>query len=103
MAAIRSRNAKVPQFEIHHDDMEEKNELEEDLETIGESRPEGDEVDQEEEYSEESDDGDDVVDATVQQDMLQFQETFKGIKDRFRLINRIGEGTSIHFYLLNFN
>jgi hypothetical protein len=70
----------------------ERDELDEDLETIEESRAEGDEDDQEDEYSEESDDSDDVVDASVQEDMLRFQETFKGIKDRFRLINRIGEG-----------
>jgi cell division control protein 7 len=94
MATIRPP-AKVP-FEIHHDEME-RDELDEDLETIEESRAEGDEDDQEDEYSEESDDGDDVVDAAVQEDMLRFQETFKGIKERFRLINRIGEGKWIYF------
>ena len=95
MATIRPR-AKVP-FEIHHDEME-RDELDEDLETIEESRAEGDEDDREDEYSEESDDSDDVVDAAVQEDMLRFQETFKGIKDRFRLINRIGEGKWIYFH-----
>jgi cell division control protein 7 len=95
MATIRPR-AKEP-FEIHHDAME-GSELEEALETIEESRQEGDEHDQEDEYSEESDDSDDVVDEAVQEDMLRFQETFKGIKERFRLINRIGEGKSIYLF-----
>jgi cell division control protein 7 len=98
MAATRP--SRVP-FQIHRDDGTD--ELNEDLETIGDSRAEGDGDAQEEYYSEESDDSDDVVDVAVQEDMLRFQETFKGIKDRFRLINRIGEGKAIHFYMLNFN
>lgn len=48
-----------------------------------------DAYDEESEYSEESDD---EVDPAVQEDMEKFQATFKGIKERFRLINRIGEG-----------
>ena len=94
MASTRP-SAKVP-FEIHHDELE-RDELDEDVETIEESRAEGDDDDQEDAYSEESDDSDDVVEAAVQEDMLRFQETFKGIKDRFRLINRIGEGKEFSF------
>ncbi|KAH0543292.1 hypothetical protein FGG08_002355 [Glutinoglossum americanum] len=41
-------------------------------------------------YSEESDDTPDEV---VQEDIEKFKSTFKGIAQRFRLINRIGEGT----------
>ena len=95
MATIRSRNAKTP-FEIHHDAMDESPEEEE--EAMDESQgAEEEEVEQQEEgdYSDVySDDSDDVVDPAVQEDMNKFQETFKGIKDRFRLINRIGEGNS---------
>ena len=40
-------------------------------------------------YSEESEE---EIDPAVQEDMDKFQATFKGIKERFRLINRIGEG-----------
>jgi cell division control protein 7 len=40
-------------------------------------------------YSESSDE---TVDASVQDDMEKFQETFKGIRHRYRLIKRIGEG-----------
>jgi cell division control protein 7 len=95
MATTRFRNAKTP-FEIHHDVMEESLEEEEEM-VLDESRGDVEELDQEEEdYSDGySDDSDDVVDPKVQEDMNQFQETFKGIKDRFRLINRIGEGNSL--------
>ena len=95
MATTRFRNAKTP-FEIHHDVMEES--LVEEEEVIDELRGDVEELDQEEEeeYSDGySDDSDDVVDPKVQEDMNQFQETFKGIKERFRLINRIGEGNSL--------
>jgi cell division control protein 7 len=81
--------------------MEESLEEEEDV-VMEESRSDVEELDQEEEEEEEysdgySDDSDDVIDPKVQEDMNQFQETFKGIKDRFRLINRIGEGNSLLF------
>ena len=39
-----------------------------------------------------SDDSDEVVDELVAEDIDKFTETFKGIGQRFRLINRIGEG-----------
>jgi cell division control protein 7 len=93
MATIRPRNAKTP-FEIHHD----QESLEEEKEVTDESRGDMEDVEQddEDEYSDGySDDSDDVVDPKVQEDMDKFQETFKGIKDRFRLINRIGEGDSL--------
>jgi len=95
MATIRPRNAKTP-FEIHHDQEESLGEEEEEL--MDESRGDVEEIEQEDddEYSDAySDDSDDVVDPKVQEDMDKFQETFKGIKDRFRLINRIGEGNSL--------
>ncbi|KFY41264.1 hypothetical protein V495_05010 [Pseudogymnoascus sp. VKM F-4514 (FW-929)] len=44
-------------------------------------------------YSEWSEESEEEVDPAVQEDMDKFVATFKGIKDRFRLINRIGEGT----------
>jgi len=36
------------------------------------------------------------VEETVAEDMARFQETFVGINKRFRLINRIGEGSLPH-------
>ncbi|KFY08558.1 hypothetical protein V492_06124 [Pseudogymnoascus sp. VKM F-4246] len=44
-------------------------------------------------YSDWSEESEEEVDPAVQEDMDKFVATFKGIKDRFRLINRIGEGT----------
>jgi cell division control protein 7 len=43
-------------------------------------------------YSEASDDSDEVVTSQVQEDMRQLEDNFAGIRERFRLINRIGEG-----------
>jgi cell division control protein 7 len=65
---------------------------EEDGNVTEESRAEDDDVSQEEGYSDDSDESDDTVDPAVAEDIARFQETFKGITERFRLINRIGEG-----------
>lgn len=40
-----------------------------------------------------SEESDDVVNESVAEDMRKLEESFKGISQRFRLINRIGEGT----------
>ncbi|KAH8428915.1 serine/threonine protein kinase CDC7 [Aspergillus melleus] len=45
------------------------------------------EADHEEEYAEED------IDDSVKEDMQKLEDTFPGISDRFRLVNRIGEGT----------
>jgi cell division control protein 7 len=88
MATIRSRNASKV-FNIHEDAMREE-EAEDDQETE-ESRGEEDEDDgRGKDYD--SEESDSIVDPAVQEDMDKFQNTFKGIKERFRLINRIGEG-----------
>lgn len=93
MAAIRPRNAKAP-FAIHHDEFDgdqtpdeeeelEESEQEQDLEH-------GQGVDNDG-YSD-SGESDDFVEPAVQEDIERFQQTFKGITERYRLINRIGEG-----------
>lgn len=46
----------------------------------------GQAVDGELEYEEEE------VEESVREDMNQLEDTFPGISDRFRLVNRIGEG-----------
>jgi len=95
MATIRPRNAKVP-FEIHHDVLDRTESLDGEDQVMEESRDERNEVDvQEEEYSDTSDE-DEVADPVLQEDMIKFQDTFKGINERFRLIGRIGEGRLIH-------
>lgn len=83
MSTARSRAAK---FDIHND-LGSEQEMD-----MDESQVEEEEQEQEEAYSDCSDATDEIVDATVAEDMIKFEDTFKGIKDRFRLINRIGEG-----------
>lgn len=41
-----------------------------------------------------SDESDDEVESSVAEDMRQFEESFRNISQRYRLINRIGEGVS---------
>ncbi len=101
MATVRHRNAKIP-FEIHHDVMDPDESLEEEGHGMDDSRMEvEDEHEQDDAYSDTSEESDGIVDAVVQEDMIRFQETFRGIKERFRLINRIGEGnlpvTTYHY------
>jgi hypothetical protein len=45
----------------------------------------------------ESDGSDEEVEASVQEDITRFEQSFKNISQRFRLINRIGEGTHTSF------
>jgi cell division control protein 7 len=92
MATTRARDSRTP-FEIHEDGPETDNVTPE--EHYASEDEDGDDQDQDEEqdrYSEDSDGSDGIVDASVQEDMDRLQDTFKGIRDRFRLINRIGEG-----------
>jgi cell division control protein 7 len=92
MATTRDRDSRIP-FEIHEDRPETDNRSHDEQYALLDN--EGDDQDQDEEqdpYSEASDESDGVVDDGVLEDMERLQDTFKGIKDRFRLINRIGEG-----------
>lgn len=45
--------------------------------------------------SDQSEDSEDDVDESVMEDMRKLEESFKGISQKYRLINRIGEGTPI--------
>ena len=88
MAAVRPRHPRLG-FEIHDEEAHEQvNEHEDDQDTAEEEEvQEGEEY-----YDESSDEGEGPVDPIVQEDMDKFLATFKGIEQRFRLINRIGEG-----------
>ncbi|CAI7600707.1 unnamed protein product [Penicillium pancosmium] len=44
-------------------------------------------------YGDEEEDEEEEVDESVREDMTKLEDTFPGISERFRLINRIGEGT----------
>jgi hypothetical protein len=48
--------------------------------------------------SDNSDDSEDDIDESVIEDMRKLEESFKGISQKYRLINRIGEGASFLFY-----
>jgi cell division control protein 7 len=95
MATIRPRNPRS-QFDIHHDRMDESLEEGNDESRAYLEEEEDNEEDEEEHEGAYSDSGesDATIDPAVQEDMDRFQDTFHGIKDRFRLINRIGEGNS---------
>jgi len=43
--------------------------------------------------SDEEGDEDEEIDELVLEDMQKFEETFKGITQRYKILNRIGEGT----------
>lgn len=43
-------------------------------------------------YEGDDDEEEEEVDESVREDMTKLEDTFPGISDRFRLINRIGEG-----------
>lgn len=43
-------------------------------------------------FGEERQDVDDEVDDSVKEDMKKLEDSFRGISDRFRLVDRIGEG-----------
>lgn len=45
--------------------------------------------------SDHEDEDEEEVDDSVREDMKKLEDTFPGISDRFRLVNRIGEGTDI--------
>jgi hypothetical protein len=101
MATIRSRQHVKADIEIYDEELEiDESDVEEthysmaddiDLDQPVEEEEE-EEIEDDDTYSESSEESDGAVDILVQEDMDKFQETFKGIKDRYRLINRIGEG-----------
>ncbi|KAI5280310.1 hypothetical protein KEM54_003767, partial [Ascosphaera aggregata] len=61
-----------------------------DADSVTDSEEDEDE-DEEEEEEEEEEEGVENVEAIVAEDMRKLEESFKGISQRFRLINRIGE------------
>jgi hypothetical protein len=54
---------------------------------------EDDEDDLEEEAFDEYEEDEDDIDDSVAEDMKKLEESFKGISQKYRLINRIGEGS----------
>lgn len=87
-------------FEIHDDDREIGDSAEEDNndqsmtdeENVETHNPQENEMYMDD-YADSSEESEEDIDPLVREDMERFQATFRGIQDRFRLINRIGEGT----------
>lgn len=91
MASVRPRSPRKS-FQVHQKRQAEEM-LEEEEQYIQDSREETDDEDiGEDGYSESSEESGGIVDAAVKEDMDKFQDSFNGIRQRFRLINRIGEG-----------
>ncbi|KAI8938997.1 hypothetical protein NX059_004841 [Plenodomus lindquistii] len=83
MAKARTSLRHAEHIDVHEDDVGEDRvggQLDESMDPLDES---GQTVDS----------SDEEVEDSVQEDMARFEETFVGITQRFRLINRIGEGT----------
>jgi len=89
------RASRVP-FDIHHDHNDLDESMDEEHQEMDDSRLEDEEEeemeDEEDDSSDRSAGSDEVVDPAVQEDMKKFEASFKDISERFRLINRIGEG-----------
>ncbi len=82
MAKVRTLRQPTEQPIIHNDDPKDE-------ETMDESRGP-----LEESGRTMSDSSDEEVEDCVAEDIARFEERFKGINSRYRLINRIGEGKS---------
>ncbi|EKD14978.1 uncharacterized protein L3040_003825 [Drepanopeziza brunnea f. sp. 'multigermtubi'] len=93
MATIirQHRNGNAKSFSIHHDPMDGDESVDDEEHGMDDSRIEEPE-EHDDAYSDTSEESDGAVDPVVQEDMNKIQES-KGIKNRYRLINRIGEGT----------
>ncbi|EUC37345.1 hypothetical protein COCCADRAFT_85936 [Bipolaris zeicola 26-R-13] len=83
MAKARTSLRNAEAIDVHEDSIN----AEESEETMDES------MDPLDESGQTVDSSDEEVEDSVQEDMARFEETFVGISKRFRLINRIGEGT----------
>lgn len=94
MATAAQRRAQQS-FQIHEDAPTEDAEMIEDVEPRTEDldEEEGDEDGQDDNSSVSSDDAD-LVDTGVQRDMDNLQNTFPGFREKYRLVRRIGEGTT---------
>lgn len=75
-----------------HDDEREKDVSPLKGDNLMENYENGDQENQDTDEDGYSESSDEPTDVSVQDDMEKFQNTIKGIKNRYRLIKRIGEG-----------
>jgi cell division control protein 7 len=92
MAVEKAEASSRDPFQIH-EDPEEMHQQEAPRGFIKSEAPlHSEQWDSEEDETEEEEEEEEEVDESVAEDMRKLEITFKGISDRFRLINRIGEG-----------
>jgi cell division control protein 7 len=91
MPRPRTAAVRLGNITIHEDTSEDNDEtMASDVEnTEEESASVGESMSQDEQSSEEEE-----VEETVAEDMCRFLSSFEGLQDKYRLINRIGEGMS---------
>ncbi|KAH7081853.1 kinase-like domain-containing protein [Paraphoma chrysanthemicola] len=83
MSKVRASLRNAEHVDVHEDNIKEDDAEETQDESMDPLEESGHTVDS----------SDEEVEDSVQEDMARFEETFVGINKRFRLINRIGEGT----------
>ncbi|KAA8898814.1 kinase-like domain-containing protein [Sphaerosporella brunnea] len=105
-AAERSRGRPAPsrtssyeqEQEIYEDQTEDGSDQEEGEGSVYSDAPAEEEDEEEEEEEEEEKEEDYPTDPLVIEELEKFQATFRGFEKRFRLINKIGEGTFSSVY-----
>lgn len=91
--ATRSREGKT--FEIHNDETQSEDTTIEDPDDASDKLGEEDE-ERHEDNSSDTEERSGRIDSSVAENMLKFEQSVQGIRERFRLINRIGEGKSLY-------
>ncbi|KIW28301.1 uncharacterized protein PV07_07977 [Cladophialophora immunda] len=88
---LEQGNMGHPSIAIHEDAQEQLHGDQEEVDNMARLAEEEDSLD--DSFSEDSEQSEDDVDESVVDDMRRLEESFKGISQKYRLINRIGEGT----------
>jgi cell division control protein 7 len=83
----RQKGVKVSEIAIHEDQPEDAVEHASDVDQTEDDAGSGSDMSQDEPPM-----SDEEIEDAVAEDMERFETTFDGITDRYRLINRIGEG-----------
>jgi cell division control protein 7 len=83
----RQKGVRVSEIAIHEDPPEDAVEHASDLDETEEDTGSDSELSQADEHM-----SDEEIEEAVAEDIERFESTFEGISDRYRLINRIGEG-----------
>lgn len=82
-------------FDIHRDDPTRQSQTRRLQSIVAEGIPTDSDHSRDVEETEAQDEALEEVDESVKEDMRKLEETFTGISERYRLINRIGEGGNL--------